>query len=230
MSLHICRFAHLLYPAVFASLVSTMHAESNAVRLFDGKSLAGWTDVDGHAAPDNWSVQDGQLVRTGGGGSLYTRHEYGDFDLRFEWKIRRRGNSGVKYRVAFYEKGVHGNPGWLGPEYQMYDDPNAESVSQYSTAALYDLYPPAAEASARPPGEFNQSRIVTRGPKIQHWLNGVLVVDAEIGSDDWNKRVAASKFGPVKNFAKNPKGRIQLQDHSSKVWFRNIVITPLDAN
>jgi hypothetical protein len=135
----------------------------------------------------------------------------------------------VKYRVAFYKHGVHGNPGWLGLEYQMYDDPEEKAGSKYSTAALYDLYPPAAEGAARPPGEFNESRIVARGHRIQHWLNGVLVVDAEIGSHDWQHRVAASKFGPVKNFAKNSKGRIQLQDHSSQVWFRNIVLTPLDS-
>jgi cytochrome c len=85
------------------------------------------------------------------------------------------------------------------------------------------------ETSVRPAGEFNESQIVVRGSKIEHWLNGAKIVDADTSSDDWRKRIADSKFHNVTGFGQNAKGRIELQDHGSKVWFRKINLRPLDA-
>ncbi|MCH5373244.1 MAG: DUF1080 domain-containing protein, partial [Planctomycetes bacterium] len=79
------------------------------------------------------------------------------------------------------------------------------------------------------PGQYNHSRIVVRGNHIEHWLNGERVVQAETGSDDWQARIAGSKFANVERFAQNSKGRIQIQDHGSKVWFRKILLRPLAA-
>src|SRR5687768_11859625 len=104
------------------SFAATANADDNSTKLFDGKSLEGWVTAAGEPVRRGWTVEDGMLVRSGRGGSIYTAKEYGDFDLSFEWKIAPRGNSGVKYRVTHYEKGVYGNPGWLGCEYQIYDD------------------------------------------------------------------------------------------------------------
>jgi hypothetical protein len=200
------------------------------IQLFDGKSFNGWTSRNGGEVTDNWKIEDGMLALDGVGGSLFTKEEYGDFDLSFEWKIAAKGNSGVKYHVNFYQKGVRGRPGWLGCEYQLYDDAGSKATTRNSSGALYDLYAPAAGRVLRPAGEFNQSRIVVRGPKIEHWLNGEKVVSADMSDEDWKKRVAASKFGRVKNFMKKPKGRIELQDHRSRVWFKNIELTPLDSD
>jgi hypothetical protein len=204
-------------------------AEDAAISLFDGKSLDGWTTAGGDPVTRGWTVEDGMLVRTSRGGSIFTTKEYGDFDLSFEWKIAPRGNSGVKYRVAFFEKGVYGNPGNLGCEYQIFDDVGRRTGPEHSCGALYALYPPSTDKTLRPVGEFNESRIVARGSKIEHWLNGAKVVDADTSSDDWKRRIADSKFHDVAGFAQNAKGRIELQDHGSKTWFRNIVLRPLEA-
>ncbi|HJQ80184.1 MAG TPA: DUF1080 domain-containing protein [Lacipirellulaceae bacterium] len=210
------------------SFAATANADDNSIKLFDGKSLEGWTTASGEPVTSGWTVEDGMLVRSGRGGSIYTAKEYGDFDLSFEWKIAPRGNSGVKYRVTHYEKGVYGNPGWLGCEYQIYDDLGRGARPRYSCGAIYELYAPSDSKKLRPVGEFNESRIVVHGTKIEHWLNGERIVEADINSDDWKRRVARSKFGDVDGFFSNPKGRIELQDHGAKVWFRNIVLRPLD--
>jgi hypothetical protein len=203
-------------------------ADDNAIQLFDGKSLEGWTTRSGEPVTTGWTVEDGMLVRTSRGGSIYSAKEYGDFDLSFEWKIAPRGNSGVKYRVAHYKKGVHGFPGWLGCEYQIYDDLGRRAGPLHSTGAIYELYAPSSNKKLRPVGDFNEARIVVQGTKIEHWLNGEKIVDADTSSDEWKTRIARSKFGDVNGFFANPKGRIELQDHGSKVWFRNIVLRPLD--
>jgi hypothetical protein len=202
----------------------------NAIKLFDGKSLAGWTTASGEPVTSGWTVEDRMLVRSSRGGSIYTAKEYGDFDLSFEWKIAPRGNSGVKYRVAHYEKGVHGNPGWLGCEYQLYDDAARRPGPKYSTGAIYELVAPSSEKELRPITEFNTSRIVARGPKIEHWLNGKKIAEADTSTEDWRERIAASKFAEIDGFFKNPTGRIELQDHGHKVWFRNIELRPLDGD
>jgi hypothetical protein len=203
-------------------------AEEEVIHLFDGKSLAGWQTAGGEPVTRGWTVQDGMLVRSSRGGSIFTVDEYGDFDLTFQWKIARRGNSGVKYRVAFYEKGVYGNPGWLGCEYQLFDDVNRPTDPVHSCGSIYELYAPSTEKKLRPVGEFNDSRIVARGSKVEHWLNGAKVVDADTQSEDWKQRIAASKFGDVAGFFRNAKGRIELQDHGHRVWFRNIELRPVE--
>ena len=208
-------------------LPSAAARAEESIKLFDGKSLNGWTTISGKPVTRGWGAEDGMLVRQRRGGSIFTADEYGDFDLSFEWKIARRGNSGVKYRVAFYKKGVHGHPGWLGCEYQIYDDASRRPEPKFSTGAIYELVEPSAEKKLRPIGEFNQSRIVVQGTRIEHWLNGRKIVEADTSTSDWNERVAASKFGVVDGFFKNSKGRIELQDHGHKVWFRNIVLRPL---
>jgi hypothetical protein len=226
-----------LFSAVFSLVIlaeigqpATAIGEEAAIPLFDGKSLDGWTKAGGEPVTRGWTVQDGMLVRESRGGSIFTAKEYGDFDLRFEWKIAPRGNSGIKYRVAFFEKGVYGNPGLLGCEYQLFDDVGRSTGPEHSSGALYALYAPSADKKLLPVGEFNESRIVVRGNKIEHWLNGSKVVEADTSSDDWKRRIADSKFHDVAGFAQNAKGRIELQDHGSEVWFRNIVLQPLDAN
>jgi 3-keto-disaccharide hydrolase len=212
------------------AVASAAGADDNAIQLFDGKSLNGWTTKSGEPVTSGWTVEDGMLLRTSRGGSIYTAKEYGDFDLSFEWKIAPRGNSGVKYRVAYYKKGVYGFPGWLGCEYQVYDDLGRRAGPLHSTGAIYELYAPSSNKKLRPVGEFNDSRIVVRGTKIEHWLNGEKIIDADTNTDDWKRRVARSKFGDVEGFFANPQGRIELQDHGSKVWFRNIVLRPLNGS
>ncbi|MCG8584377.1 MAG: DUF1080 domain-containing protein [Pirellulales bacterium] len=215
----ICFFAAL-------SFIQSSIADDKTIELFNGKSLDGWTTQSGAPVTKGWVVKDGMLVRKSRGGAIYTKDEYGDFDLRFEWKIDKGGNSGIKYRVAFYKKGVRGRPGWLGGEYQIYGDKN-KSRGVHSAGALYGLFAPNEKKKLRPADEFNESRIVVRGSHIEHWLNGEKIVEADVDSDEWKKRIAKSKFNIVPGFFQNPKGRIQIQDHGAPVSFRNITLREL---
>lgn len=203
--------------------------EEGFVSLCDGTTLNGWTTADGKPVTTGWVAEDGVLTRVSRGGSIFSIKEYGDFDLRFEWRIASRGNSGVKYRVRFYERGVFGRPGWLGCEYQLWDD-NRETRPNQTAGALYALFAPNDSKELKPLDEFNASRIVAVGPRLEHWLNGKLIVEADTGSDAWRDRIANSKFGNVEDVFQNRTGRIQLQDHGSRVWFRNIRIRELSEH
>jgi hypothetical protein len=191
---------------------------------FDGKSLAGWTTLDGKPVTQGWEVIDGTIHLKKEGkraGHIVTAQEFGDFTLSFEWKIAPRGNSGIKYRVRSYGGKV------LGCEYQIYDDGAARKVqSKNSAGALYDLYEPIEDKPLKPAGEFNQARIVVRGNSIEHWLNGRRIVSATVGDDEWQRRVSASKFNDVPDFSRNPRGKLMLTDHGSEVWYRNFVFEP----
>jgi hypothetical protein len=203
-----------------------------AARAFAGEpvviqDLKNWTAADGKPVPAGWVAEkDGSLHRAAKAGDIYSAKEYGDFELTFDWKIADGGNSGVKYRVQAYDK-----KGQLGPEYQLLDDakhPDSKVGPQRQTGSLYDLMAPdAAAKKVNPPGEWNTSKIVVRGRKLEHWLNGAKVVEMEIGSDAWKAVYAKSKFKTTPGFAENEKGRIMLQDHGDEVWFRNLSIREL---
>ena len=203
-------------------------AEDNWRPLFDGKSLEGWTTSGGDPVARGWLVDDGLLHRASRGGAIYSADEYSDFELRFTWKIARRGNAGVKYRVQFYQQGVFGNPGHLGYEYQLLDDGDRRDTAG-STGALYALVAPPADKPLRAVGEWNDSRIVAADTHLEHWLNGERIVQIDTAGDDWKKRIAKSKFGPVEGFASVRSGRIQLQDHGHPVWFKRIEIREIDT-
>jgi hypothetical protein len=193
--------------------------------MFDGKSLAGWRGYKTEKPSGGWRADEGGLlVRLGGGGDLMTVEQYGDFDMRFEWKITEYGNSGVIYRVGTTEP----YPWHTGPEYQILDNgrhPDGKNAIT-SAGSNYAVNEPVKDVT-RPVGQWNEGRIVARGNRIEHWLNGVKVVDYEIGSADWNARVKASKFGKIPPYATVKSGHIALQDHESVVVYRNLKIKRL---
>ena len=121
-----------------------------------------------------------------------------------------------------------------GPEenapIKIYDDGKGKIQPKNSAGALYDLYEPNSEKQLQPPGEYNTAKIVVRGDKIEHWLNGRLIVSATVGDEEWQRRVAASKFSDAPDFSRNPRGKLMLTDHGSEVWYRNFVFEPLGAN
>ena len=201
-------------------LANTAMAQSmgSPVVLFDGNSLEGWAQANG-SAHSGWVVQDGALFRQAGGGDLYHQGSWRDFVLYFQWKVSHGGNSGLKYRVRKY-----GNA-WLGCEYQILDDQNASERNK--AASLYDLYQPVSHKPIVQPDQWHQGKIVVCGNRLEHWLDGVLVVQAQVGSDAWIDRVAESKFRDRERFGANREGRIFLQDHGNPVWFRQIVLVPL---
>lgn len=183
-----------------------------------------WRGYRQESLPDAWGVEDGVLSLDGTGGTVVTKEKFGEFDLRFEYKIERGGNSGVMYRVV--EEMTDASQS--GPEYQVIDPKYPQVTPWNGPAALYGLYPVPLSAS-KPAGEWNTARIVIDGRKVEHWINEQRVVSAEIDSDDWNERVAKSKFAAWDGFAKAEEGHLALQDHGSKVWYRNVRIKRLGA-
>jgi hypothetical protein len=192
--------------------------------LFDGKTTAGWRGYKKDKCPDGWQAVDGALVRVKGGGDILTVDPFGDFELSLDWKVAPGGNSGIMYRVAE----TKGAPYETGPECQVLDDEKHGDGRNPLTSAgsLYAVYGPSKKA-AKPVGEWNRAKIVCKGNRIEHWLNGEKVVEAEIGSEDWNQRVAKSKWAKVAGYAKEPRGHIDLQDHGDRVEFKNIKIREL---
>ena len=194
--------------------------------LFDGSSMDGWVKRNGSKSK-NWVIEDGTLFRKESGGDLYLQDWYRDFELRFEWKVQKNGNSGVKYRVRQYGTQT------LGCEYQLQDDKD-RPFNRHATGALYAVYEPEKNKKTNPIGSWNTSKIVVTGNKIEHWLNGKKVVDADVASHDWINRVQGSKFQQKTTvgsaFGEHREGRIFLQDHGKPVWFRNIVVVPLDCD
>lgn len=197
--------------------------------LFDGRDTDGWRGHRAEGFPaSGWTVADGALVHAagGGGGDLVTTRTFGDFELRFQWAVAPRANSGVIYRVADLDADTWAS----GPEYQVLDDVGVVVApdSDQSAGALYGLAAPSNHKVLRPAGVWNDGRIVVRGWHIEHWLNGVGVVDVDLDTPELRARIAASKFGSLP-FATAREGRIALQDHGDEVRYRSLRIRTLDA-
>ena len=186
--------------------------------LFDGKSLDQWTHSNGNPVTKGWKVEDGVIHRLGGGGSIISKEKFENFVLEFEFKISKKGNSGVKYR---FQKG-------LGLEYQVLDDGGHRDSGKpnHRVGSLYDLLAAPDSKPVKPAGEWNTGRIVANGTHLEHWLNGEKVIEIDQTSDDWKTRFAESKYRKSKGFGTGA-GHIQLQDHGNPVWFRNIRIKKL---
>jgi hypothetical protein len=191
--------------------------------LFDGKSLDSWRVFKKQDAK-GWTVKDGLLyLEKPGSGDLITKDKFGNFELVVDWKIESGNNSGILYRVS--EEG--GTTYVSGPEMQVMNHKEGAKLGKNDAGALYDMYAPTSNAM-KPADQWNTFKVVANGKHIEHWMNGVKVVDCDIGSDDWNKRIAASKWKNEKLFAAQATGHIALQDHGGKMLFRNLKIKSLD--
>ena len=192
--------------------------------LFDGRTTAGWRGYRKAEMPPGWQVIEGALTRVAAAGDIVTADRYGNFELSLEWRVAQGGNSGIFYRVSEDLE----YPWQSGPEMQVLDDaahPDGRSPLT-SAGALYGIYP-AKPGVVRPAGEWNSVRLVVNGRHVEHWLNGVKVVEAEIGSSDWEARVNASKFADLPRYGRNDSGHIGLQDHGDRVGYRDIKIRVL---
>ena len=214
----IMKTAPLLIAATLACAFAARAADP--VVLFDGSGLDAWK-MDKEGA---WIVKDGELqpAEKGGGGYLWTREKYENFELTVEFKMSKDCNSGVFFRTD------PKNPVQGGFEIQVFDSRGKEKIDAHDCGALYDAVAPSVNA-AKPPGEWNTMKIVANGPKIRVELNGQTVVEADI--DQWttanqnpdgtkNKFTTALKDLPRDN-------HIGLQFHGHPVWYRNIRVTPL---
>ncbi len=202
------------------------------VLLFNGKNLDGWTSVGKDTPPAfGWVVEDGILnVRKQGdkrGGDIITQDQYSDFDLKVDFRITKGANSGIKYFFTKYEKG-----GWLGLEYQILDDENHPDAKlgrdgNRLEGGLYDMLPTSPK-QVNPIGEWNQARIVAKGTKVTHYLNGKKILSFDRSSEQYKKAWQLSKYKNSKPmFGDVKEGHILLQDHGDEVSFRNVKIKVL---
>ena len=214
----------LLLSLGLLGLLANVSVAQQTQVLFDGSSLDAWRGYDSQEVPDSWKIEDGALTRSGSGGDIMTKETYGDFELALEWKISPGGNSGIIYRAREGDPAAY----YSGPEFQILDDAaHADADKRTLAGTLYGLYA-RQEDCTKPAGDWNSAKIVIRNNRVEHWLNGKKVVDCEFGSDDWNERVANSKFAAWEQFGKTAKGHIALQDHGNPVWYRNITIVSFD--
>ncbi len=213
--------------------------------LFDGHSFDGWRGLGRESVPpEHWIIEDACIRKVASGevptapdgqplegGDIMTVAIFHDFELEFEWKVSPGANSGIKYNVS-EEMSTASPPTYaaLGFEYQVLDDelhPDAHNGPTRIASALYDLMPPTPGRQLNPVGSFNQARIVFRGAHGEHWLNGVKVLEYDLGSTPFDSALVASKYQPIAGFADKRTGHIVLQDHGDDVWFRNIKIREL---
>lgn len=183
--------------------------------LFDGKTLDGWKVAQ---KPEAFAAENGTLACNGkGGGWIYfEKEEFGDFELRMDFKVSAGANSGLFFRVGDPKDEVY-----TGIEMQILDSAAAAKPGVHDCGAIYDLVAPR-ENAMKAAGEWNTVKLVCRGPKIEVEMNGKPITSMNL--DEWT--VPKGKFPTA--YAKMPrKGFIGMQDHGNPVWFRNIRIRPL---
>lgn len=212
-------------PSVRASGASNEDSKPKFEELLDTKDFTHFRGYQSDAIGEGWKMEGKTLVFDGtGSGDIITKETFDNFELQFEWSISEGGNSGVLYHVTLGD----GQPYFSGPEIQVLDDDkHPDGKSELTSAgALYGLYP-ATDKKLKPVGSWNSSKIVVDGNKITHTLNGKKVFEAESGSDDWNQRLAASKFKDWEKFNQSTSGHIAFQNHGNAVKFRKIRIKKL---
>lgn len=192
--------------------------------LFDGKTSAGWRGFRSQTFPAGWQVVDGALTRVADGGDIITADQFGNFELALEWKVAPGGNSGIFFRATEETESIYEN----APEMQVLDDAKHDDGQSRLTSAGSNYALHAAPAGiVKPADEWNQVRILVNGSHVEHWLNGVKVVEYELWTPEWERLVKASKFVEWPPYGRAKRGHIGLQDHGDLVAYRNIKIRVL---
>ena len=198
--------------------------------VFDGKTTNGWRGYNKPAFPEKgWNIDQNSLhcQKKGGGGDIILQEKLTNFELAMDWKIGEGGNSGI----FIYGRELEGQPIYhSAPEIQVLDndrhaDATAGKDGNHKAGSLYDLIP-ANPQNTKPAGEWNNVKIVAKDGKIDIWQNGAKVVEFTMGTEEWKKMCADSKFKNWPEFVNNnaKDGFIGLQDHGDEVWFKNIKV------
>lgn len=202
--------------------------------LFDGKTTHGWHTYLRDTVGSKWQIKDDALIfdptqPPSGGGDIVTNDVYENFELTLEWKVAKGSNSGIIFDIQ--EDPKYNATYLTGPEMQVLDNIDASDNKKQNHLAgcLYDMAGDSTVSKPKPIGEWNQVRILQNKGHLTFWLNGIKTFEGQIGSDEWNKMVAGSKFrNPMfSDFAKVAKGKIALQQHPGSSSWRNIKIRQL---
>lgn len=200
------------------------------ILLFDGSTMNGWRTYKNKTG-NSWEVKDGELHCRGSEtdksdkrADIVTNDQFENFELSLEWKISKAGNSGIMYHVTE----EYDAPYLSGPEYQIIDDEGFPDKLEdwQKTAADYAMYTTSSRP-VKPIGEYNHTKIVFNKGHVEHWLNGVKVLEFEAWSPDWYDRKNKGKWKDEPGYGMSKTGYICLQDHGSEAWFRNIKIRKL---
>ena len=193
--------------------------------LFDGVSTEHWRGYRSDTFPEGWVIEGDSLHRAAPAGDIITIDQFEDLELTLEWKVDdSAGNSGIFFRVSEDHERV-----WeTGPEMQVLNNAVHPDGRMPETAAgsNYALHAPPRDVT-RPIGDWNEVRILVQGAHVELWLNGEQTAGYELWSDDWERRVAASKFASMPRYGRNRRGHVALQDHGDPVWYRNIKVREL---
>lgn len=202
-------------------------ADGKWIVLFDGKSKEAWRGYQRRDFPDKgWVIDQGafKTVVDGEHVDLVTKQKFRNFELELEWKVSPGGNGGIFYRASEEDKEI-----WhSAPEIQVLDDDRHRDGKNPKTSAgsLYALVAPVGK-KLRPVGDFNQFRLVLRSNHGEHWVNGLKIVEYDLGSPKLKELIAESKFKNMPSFARLPEGHIGIQHHGQEVWYRNIRVRDL---
>lgn len=232
----ICSCQNVSVIAQSPNSLSTQERSEGWQLLFDGQTTRGWHKYGGAPIGAAWKVQDGALWldpsqkegwQIKGGGDIVTDEVFTDFHLMLEWKIAQNGNSGIMFYI--HEDSTQYQWPWMtAPEMQVLDNqghPDAKIV-KHRAGDLYDLIS-CRQETVKPFEQWNQVEIICKKGKLDFFLNSVNVVSVQLWGEEWKKMVAASKFSKMPGFGTYQEGRIGLQDHGDKVWYRNIKIKRL---
>lgn len=198
--------------------------------LFDGSSTSGWHLYNSGASFTVWKAGNGELFcdpkSNSDAGDLVTDGMYKNYDLKFDWKLPKGGNSGVFINVA--ERADIGTGWQSGPEYQLLDKANADYAKpEMRSGSLFGIDAQKTFVKSRPADTWNHSEIIQKDGKVQFYLNGILTVEEDFTSPAWAEKVAKSHFKAYPDYGKHISGHIVLQDWATGVSFRNIKIKEL---
>jgi len=195
--------------------------------LFDGKTTEGWHGYNMNTFPDCWAVEDGALtMNTSGSGEsldILTSEVYRNFAFSVEYKLTKAANSGIIYQIK--EDTLYKFPYETGPEFQVIDHENwPDPLEDWQiNGANYAMYPPAAKIY-KPVGEWNRLLLIVNGNNVTQILNGEVVVQYEKYSEEWLTRKNSGKWLAFPDWGKFDEGKISLQNHGTKVWYRSVKI------
>lgn len=222
--------AEKLYAEIDNSMANTLTEKEQKEGwklLFDGKTTKGWHGYNMQGIPDVWAVEDGCFIVSGIGSNeeqdVITDGVYRNFAFTVEYKLSKGSNSGIVFQLK--EDPKYKYPYETGPEFQLIDQDNwPDPLEDWQIhGANYAMYPPKAKPY-KPVGEWNRLFLVVKGNKVTQMINGTEVVSYEKYTDEWTKLRNSGKWANFPDWGKFDEGHISLQNHGTKLWFRNIKI------